>query len=92
MFPHFSNILIGIYSSSLSPPFSSYFFFLFFDSVFLHSPSCPGSHYVDQVLPPSTEIKDHHTLLSSLSYTAQAHLPRDGTTHSWLGPPSSILN
>jgi hypothetical protein len=24
-----------------------------------------------------------------LSYTAQAHMPRDGTTHSGLGPPIS---
>ena len=50
------------------------------DRVSPWNPSCPGSHYVDQVLPPSTEIKDHHTLLSSLSYTAQAHLPKETLT------------
>lgn len=30
--------------------------------------------------------------LSSLSNTAQAHLPRDDNTHSWLDPPMAIRN
>lgn len=31
-------------------------------------------------------------LLSILSYKTQGHLPRDGTTHSGLDPPTSIIN
>lgn len=33
-----------------------------------------------------------HDLLSLLSCTPQAHLPRDGTVHSRLGQPTSIFN
>jgi hypothetical protein len=31
-------------------------------------------------------------LLSLFSYTTQDYLPRGGTTHSGLGPPTSIIN
>lgn len=30
-------------------------------------------------------------VFSYLSYTGQTHLPRDGTTYSWLHPPTSII-
>lgn len=33
-----------------------------------------------------------HGLITGLSCTAQAHLPRDGNAHSGLGPPMSVNN
>ena len=33
-----------------------------------------------------------HGLLSLLSYITQDHLPRDGTAHSGLSPPTPIIN
>lgn len=32
----------------------------------------------------------HWTMLGHLAYTSQAHLPKDGATHSGLYPPTSI--
>lgn len=47
---------------------------------------------------PETATEEHGLLLCFpplahyLSYRSQAHLPKDGTANSGLGPPSSITN
>jgi hypothetical protein len=50
----------------------------------------------ERILEPETETDFGEMFLPScsfcLSYTTQAHLPRNDTAHSGLGPPSSISN
>lgn len=59
---------------------------------------CPLSRKSGQNSRPETgaeAIEERlalHGLLRQLSYISRNYLPNDGTTHSELGPPTSIIN